>query len=153
MITDEQEDAYLRKLYEMTEADEAGHENALAIGKKLGFDRELVDEITRRLEEKELVGGLGVAAKIYITPRGKLRVRGVDTEKPMWDFLRQLDKFTESNDPRKESKIAIGESLGYDQDLIEVVTRELFDRKYVILYLGHGIKITEEGIVKARSLS
>ncbi len=152
MSIDEQEEAYLRKLYEMSEADELGHDNIYAIGEELGFDHSLVEDITRKLEEKGYVGGLSVAGTIYITAKGKLRVRGVDIEKSMWEYLGQLDKFTESNDPRKENKWAIGESLGYDRDLVEVIARELLDRKYVFLFMGHGIRITEEGILKARSL-
>ncbi len=152
MTAYEEEEAYLRKLYEMINADEPGHENIYEIGEKLGFDHSLTEDITRRLEEKGLVTGLSVAGTIDITPEGELKARGVDVEKAMWEFLRQLDVFTESNNPRKENKWAIGESLGYDRVLVEVITRDLFERNYVILFMSYGIRITEEGIIKARSL-
>jgi len=46
----------------------------------------------------------------------------------------------------------IGGSLDFDSDLIEVIVGKLRDRGYVRLYLGHGIRLTNEGIVKARDL-
>jgi Mn-dependent DtxR family transcriptional regulator len=152
MTTKKQEEDYLRMLYEMTEANDPGRGDIFAVGKKLGYDGPVVEVVTKRLEEQGYVGGRGVGGTIYITPKGKTKVRGVDIDEAMWAYLKRLNEWTESKDPRCGNTISIGETLGLDPDTITTVTNELHRRGYVRLSMNHGIRITSEGIVEARSI-
>ena len=151
-MTQTQEDRFLQKLYELTEANNPDCRNMFSIGKRLGYDEPLVQMIVKHLNSQGLIGGVGLGPGLYITPKGKVQVREIDVNEHTWAYLKRLYEWTESKDPRGGNTMNIGESLDFDPDLIEVVVGKLRDRGYVRLSLGHGIRLTNEGIVKARDL-